>query len=1059
MRIAHIADIHLRLKDRHNEYREVFERLYKSLRDNKVDRITLLGDIVHSKITLSPELVIILEEFLWKLAEIAPVDLIAGNHDCNMSNLERTDAITPCLPKNTKNPINYFTETGLHEIDNGLVYGVWSVLDGKTFKLKNKDPNKTYIALFHGSVIGAELDNNYVMSDTSTSLSTFNNFDIVMMGDIHKFQTFREDHTAVYAGSLIQQNHGETLDKGYLIWDTDTNAFDRVLVENDYGYFTLYATGEDKLPDIDLPSKCRMRVIWPMKAKDISRSSVTRLNTLIYKKYRPLSLQLNFKPIKDDITDEIDLDQGVDIRELSVQQDLLTQWLTLKGIEEDDKDKILSIDEEVYERLDPLTYEDFSNSTWEFKKLTLQNFMSYGVDPTVINFENLRGVIGLFGDNTCGKSVIIDAILYALFNKTTRNVKNEDLVNKYTNSNVCKVTLHLEIRGVDYIVERWTTRLYKAQSSVFDWARTDVILKRKYKDDKEWENLTETQRRETEKIIRNAIGSYEDFLTVTLSTQSQGEEFIKQRPGLRSENMLRFLGLDILLKKHDIAKDLLKDIEFERRQYNSDDEANRFSVLVEDKEEYERLANQHKKERDNIDERISDIRDLIEQLSGSLNRKLTIDKSRDEIVGEIDSLNEELLELKTNIKNLSTKKDKIIEKTSEIEEKFVATEEQLLLLSDERKNCEKLENAIRELKAKIESTKRVLSTYKDLLEDTQSGCPVEYDPNHATCGYLSNYVETKNKCLGLIEELKDQKKELVEKEKELSDLSSCRAIIEEQRSISDQLEMAAIKVQEYVQRISQLNSDKEIKSISLSYIKGQLELLDREEENVKKNKKIRDRLDSAKKKIEELKKNRRTHNDEHIVWETKVGIVDAEMAEIQNRLHKIKSNDKLYFLYNTYCQAMHRDGIPVTVLRQYIPRVNYEINKILSDVVKFGLYFVMSEESTDIRIVMRYDGELDDTRPAQLASGMESLLINFAIRYALISISRLNKPSSWFIDEGFGVLDPNELFSISKFFENVKSTFKNIVMITHIDALKDVADHTITVDKKEGISILNQSAK
>ena len=164
-------------------------------------------------------------------------------------------------------------------------------------------------------------------------------------------------------------------------------------------------------------------------------------------------------------------------------------------------------------------------------------------------------------------------------------------------------------------------------------------------------------------------------------------------------------------------------------------------------------------------------------------------------------------------------------------------------------------------------------------------------------------------------------------------------------------------------------------------------------------------------------------------------------------------------LYGVYCDAMHRTGLPVEILRSYIPTINYEINKILSDVVGFGLFFKIDDESTDIDIVMRYDLDGDDTRPATMASGMEKLLINFAIRYALISVSNLNKPNTWLIDEGFGVLDSENLYSMSKFFENVRGLFKNIIMITHIDSLKDIANWVITVEKKDGISKLNTPQK
>ena len=95
----------------------------------------------------------------------------------------------------------------------------------------------------------------------------------------------------------------------------------------------------------------------------------------------------------------------------------------------------------------------------------------------------------------------------------------------------------------------------------------------------------------------------------------------------------------------------------------------------------------------------------------------------------------------------------------------------------------------------------------------------------------------------------------------------------------------------------------------------------------------------------------------------------------------------------------------------------------------------------------------------KMASGMEKLLINMAIRHALLSVSNLNTPSSWFIDEGFGVLDAENLFSMSQFFDNVKCVFRTIVIITHIDTLKDVADWVINIEKKDGISQVNSPVK
>jgi DNA repair exonuclease SbcCD ATPase subunit len=154
---------------------------------------------------------------------------------------------------------------------------------------------------------------------------------------------------------------------------------------------------------------------------------------------------------------------------------------------------------------------------------------------------------------------------------------------------------------------------------------------------------------------------------------------------------------------------------------------------------------------------------------------------------------------------------------------------------------------------------------------------------------------------------------------------------------------------------------------------------------------------------------------------------------------------------------MHRTGLQVDILRNHLPRINYEVNKILSDVVNFQVFLRIEEGETDIDIVMQY-GEMD-TRPAQMASGMEKLLINMAIRYALLTVSNLNTSSSWFIDEGFGVLDAENMSAMSQFFDNVRSVFRNIIIITHIDTLKDVSDWTIGIERRDEISVANSPVK
>ena len=65
-KLFHLSDIHIRLFTRHEEYNEIFEKLYKEIQKHKKDQeclIVLTGDIVHSKNDLSPELELVTFDF------------------------------------------------------------------------------------------------------------------------------------------------------------------------------------------------------------------------------------------------------------------------------------------------------------------------------------------------------------------------------------------------------------------------------------------------------------------------------------------------------------------------------------------------------------------------------------------------------------------------------------------------------------------------------------------------------------------------------------------------------------------------------------------------------------------------------------------------------------------------------------------------------------------------------------------------------------------------------------------------------------------------------------
>jgi DNA repair exonuclease SbcCD nuclease subunit len=188
VRIAHIADIHWRGLSRHDEYREVFEAFARDAAVRKVDHIFVGGDIFHTKTTgLSPEYIEQMTWWLNTLAETAPLHLMLGNHDGNLTNLNRQDAISPIV-KTLNNPrVHLYKYSGVYQFDQDINWCMFSLFDEENWDDVKPVPGQTNIACFHGAVAGAKTETDWEL-EGGLSLDFFRDYDFVMLGDIHRTQ-------------------------------------------------------------------------------------------------------------------------------------------------------------------------------------------------------------------------------------------------------------------------------------------------------------------------------------------------------------------------------------------------------------------------------------------------------------------------------------------------------------------------------------------------------------------------------------------------------------------------------------------------------------------------------------------------------------------------------------------------------------------------------------------------------------------------------------------------------------------------------------------------------
>ncbi|MBC8428034.1 MAG: AAA family ATPase, partial [Candidatus Pelagibacter sp.] len=565
--ILHLSDIHIRKLHRFVEYRAVFNRLYKQAKQLKPSLIYVGGDVVHGKLDTSPEEVRLVADFFLSLCKIAPTIVIPGNHDCNLNNKSREDALSPIIDLVKKiNPnMHYWKKSGSYTIDN-VDFGVMSIYDidkeGKQLTNNLPDPNNLdndhKIALFHGGVGSYTYDNGLQVNEDEVTLQTFDGYDITMLGDIHKHQSLNSKETIKYCGSLIQQSFQEQPAHGFLLWDVETKKSEFHKVENDYGYKLIEV--------IDGVIQNKMNYIPPkgnikIKYWDTSLDQIKDIQMDIRKKYPKLKDVVTER--QDNISIGGDRENQLnigDVRDITYQNELIKDFLerNVVGIDEKTIKRVHQINEMTNNSPEIYDGDITRNVDWKIKSFEFDNMFCYG-KGNKIDFEKLNGTVGVVAPNHSGKSALMDAISYTIYDVCSRTGKALDVMNK--KKTTFKAKLNLEINGMDYWVERDAE--YKVRNHK-DGTKTDMcpVKVRFYMIDDSGEevDLSGAARFNsqygsgTNEEIRKVLGTFDDFILTSLSLQTNGMNFIDKKQAERKKVLSTFMDIDIFEQLYDVAK-------------------------------------------------------------------------------------------------------------------------------------------------------------------------------------------------------------------------------------------------------------------------------------------------------------------------------------------------------------------------------------------------------------------------------------------------------------------------------------------------------------------------
>lgn len=1033
-KILHVADIHIRNYKRHKEYREVFNQLYAQVDKLPHNSIVYIGgDIVHNKTDISPELIELTFEFLKNLADRRHTIMITGNHDANLNNVSRMDTLTPIVEAMNHPQLHYLKASGVYKIAD-VAFTVFGIFDNpKTFIAAKTITADTKVALFHGAVNGSTTDAGFKVSGDNLPISMFDGYDMSMLGDIHKRQFYNAEKTILQVGSLIQQNFGEDFEKhGCAIWDVKSRKPEFIDFKNEYGHYTVDIIN-GVVPNIDnIPNypKVRLNVTNSTKAQIqkaiVDIKQVCNTTDIVTRRVATIEEKVTIKR-----------ELVKDIHDIDYQNKLLKEFITSKYTKNIEVlAAINSINIELNKRL--LANESPSGIIWQPIKFQFSNMFSYGTNNT-LQLNSLTDVVGIFAPNHAGKSAIFDALMFCLFDKCSRTSSARDVLNSRKDKFGCR--LEFIVDGITYVIER-IGKLKKKRNRETVKVEVNFYM---LDDEGNKVSLNGEQRRETNQHIQNIVGTYDDFILTSMSIQNNNTGFINQSQSDKKDLLAKYSDVQVLEELYNLGKEEIKQVQALLTEFSTSD----YSKLLLDAKQ--RLS-------------ISEVAYKDYQAE-----KLEYSNKLEVIIKNILSKTSKLhiIELTETIESLTSKKDALESNSKLITEKLnkynsyikpnnIKIQEAILTLSkfnieelntskikldNEKTNNALLNSSIAVLKVKIQSK---LDTISKLTTH-------EYDPN---CQYCCN-----NEFVKLAEKARDSLKEdKVEVANILLAKSASEAILLELDNVvlhlqiynNAILEKATFeKYQFEIQfKIEQCNNKLSSFNTTIEMLNQKIQLYYTYKDRLSENEILQRELT-----ILEASKSECLLDIASIDVDLQTSFANIQTSKqsistLEDNITRAHNLELQLNAYTYYLAAMHRDGLPYEIIANIIPLLEEDVNTILEQIVDFKLEF--NVDGKDILSYINYGGQ--DKWPLEMTSGMEKFLASLAIRVALTNISSMPRPNFLVIDEGFGNLDSNNIASLEMLFEYLKTEYDFIMVVSHIDVMKDMVDSQLEINIVNGDS-------
>lgn len=791
----------------------------------------------------------------------------------------------------------------------------------------------------------------------------------------------------------------------------------------------------------------RIVVDLSMQQIDYNVQKKNSLRQEIAKKYNvPVkNVEINFKPIVVNVDGKrVSLTDNIcnNIQNPEYQKQLMQTYINLKNYQDINWEEINKIDNQINAFLDFDQYTKYK--LYKLKSLKWSNYLSYGPD-NYFDFTKLSGLVLLNSEpaNQGGKTTFaIDLMRFALFGKSEKCPQLNCVFNSY-NEEATSVVVEacLEIDNEDYVIRRTINRpTLKRRTKNSKCSQTLEYFKIVNGNYENIENCGGESVKSTNNIIKDAIGNVDDFNLVVSANSYTLNSLLRMGATERGELFSRWLGLLSIKKKEEIASKIWKD-SYKKTLLNDKYNKQSLNNEIEDyktyisgcNEEIVKLNNSLQEVSDNIinynekkNVELSKLKPIMDNLE--LIDVTTIDN-------EINRLNSELLVKRGQFQKLKEEYLKIKDITFNPDELENVKEEKNKIEKDiEVKN---IRNA--EIKVEIKVINQQISDIDRLVEE--GVCPTCHQKIDLAEQDKLKSVHVNHKTQLINEGVKN--KEGIDKLTETLSLVN--------KKISD-LENSQQTLNLKTQNELQLQTLK----VNIEYLKSQIEKHQTTKDNIKQNEeniKINAAIRASILTIDSSIKNETNIKENYIrEIESKKTIINQSNDEVNKRqslIKQLEDEEVLVRNWNLYQELVGKNGISKLVLKEALPIINSEVNRLLDGLCDFEVELTLDDSNIVVVNLLR-DGVVMDLGIA--ASGFEGTIASLALRAALGNISSMSKPSLLCIDEVLGPIASTNMENIHELYKRIVTNYDFIINITHNESIYDWHNHIITVTKENNIS-------